>query len=100
VSGEGNGEQAEGSRSGGRGKAVGLKDPLPLMVRLPAPLQGSLSLKADNVTRLLQAKVQHLENKLRKELDEKEDMRQVSASGADFGGCSEDGAFGGVEGGV
>jgi len=74
VSGEGNGEQAEGSCSGGRGKAVGSKDPLLLMVRLPAPSQGSLSLKADNVMQSLQAKVQHLENKLRKELDEKEDM--------------------------
>jgi len=49
VGGEGNGEQAEGSCSGGRGKAVGSKDPVPLMVRLPAPLQGSLSSKADNI---------------------------------------------------
>jgi len=77
VSGEGNGEQAEGSRSGGRGKAVGSKDPLPLMVRLPVPSQGLLSLKADNVMWSLQAKVQRLENELRKELDEKEDMRKL-----------------------
>jgi len=77
VGGKGNGEQVEGSCSGGRGKAVGSKDPVPLIVRLPAPLQGSLSLKVDNITWALQAKVQCLENELRKELDEKEDMRKL-----------------------
>jgi len=56
---------------------VGSKDPLPLMVRLPVPLQGLSSLKADNITWSLQAKVQRLENELRKELDEKEDMRKL-----------------------
>ena len=56
---------------------MGSKDPLLLMVRLPVPSQGSLSLKVDNVTQSLQAKVQCLENELRKELDEKEEMRKL-----------------------
>ena len=70
--------QGRGRVKGVGSKGVGMEGVGSLMVRIPAPSQGSSSSKVDNVIRMLQAKVQHLEYDLGKELDKTEDLHRLT----------------------
>jgi len=59
-------------------KSAGTEGAGPLTVKIPAPSQSSSSSKVDNVIHVLQAKVQHLEYDLGKELDKMEDLHRLT----------------------
>ena len=80
---EGNVGMVGWSQGGGRVKGVGSKGSGTegvglLTVGIPVLLRGSSSSKVDNVIHMLQAKVQHLEYDLGKELDKTEDLHRLT----------------------